>query len=342
MTRGFYERLKPAPVGGGFALEDYWVWCGSVLRGEDGRYHMFAARWPKTLSFWPHYFMLSEVVHATADTPEGPYEFQEVALPARGEGCWDGRMTHNPTIHKWGDTYLLYYIGATFGGPLPTPATPVADGAPLVGEIYRALRIGLATAKSLDGPWERRDAPILEPRPGRWDGALTTNPSPCVLPDGSVLLMYRSQAEDGGLLHLGLARAEHFEGPYERLSDEPVLNFDAQGEHVEDPCLWWEAGQFHVLCKDLKGGLSGERGAGVYATSPDALHWTLADPPRSYARTVRWEDGTQTTLGQLERPQVLMQDGRSTHLFLAAADGPGGFNNATRTWNLVIPLGGRI
>jgi len=24
-------------------MEDYWVWCGSPAKGEDGRFHLFAA-----------------------------------------------------------------------------------------------------------------------------------------------------------------------------------------------------------------------------------------------------------------------------------------------------------
>ena len=31
------EMLLPAPVGGGCSMDGYWVWCGSVIRGEDGR-----------------------------------------------------------------------------------------------------------------------------------------------------------------------------------------------------------------------------------------------------------------------------------------------------------------
>ena len=116
----FIDRIEPAPVGGGFAMEGYWVWCGSVIRGEDGKYHMFAARWPATYLFFQGYPTNSEVVRAVSATPEGPYSFEEVVLPARGAGHWDGRMTHNPTIHRWGDTYLLFYIGSTFTGPYQT------------------------------------------------------------------------------------------------------------------------------------------------------------------------------------------------------------------------------
>ena len=29
----FRSRIQPAPVGGGFAMDDYWVWCGSPAKG---------------------------------------------------------------------------------------------------------------------------------------------------------------------------------------------------------------------------------------------------------------------------------------------------------------------
>jgi len=95
------ERMLPAPVGGGFRMEGYWVWCGSVIKGEDNRYHMFASRWPKSQPMHPGWLSLSEIVRASSDTPEGPYQFEEVVLPARGAEYWDGRMTHNPQITKW-------------------------------------------------------------------------------------------------------------------------------------------------------------------------------------------------------------------------------------------------
>jgi len=58
----FIDRLLPAPRRGGFAQDDYWVWCGSAIRGEDDRFHIFAARWPRTLPFFAGYLTHSEVV----------------------------------------------------------------------------------------------------------------------------------------------------------------------------------------------------------------------------------------------------------------------------------------
>ncbi|MCC2685873.1 MAG: hypothetical protein K0R75_2772, partial [Paenibacillaceae bacterium] len=59
-------------------MEGYFVWCGSVIRAEDKKYHMFASRWPKSTGFPNGYRRNSEIVRAVSDTPEGPYQFQEV------------------------------------------------------------------------------------------------------------------------------------------------------------------------------------------------------------------------------------------------------------------------
>ena len=331
----FIERLQAAPREGGFRMEGYWVWCGSVIQGEDGRYHMFAARWPHELPFFDGYRCYSEVVRAVSDSPEGPYAFQEVVLPPRGERFWDGRMTHNPTIHRCGDTYLLFYIGATYAGPGPSAEELRAKSSAKPQESYASIQIGLATARSVCGPWTRSDEPVLKPRPGRWDGTIVTNPAPCVLPDGRILLYYRANTPNG--LRIGASMADELGQPFQRVADDPVLVFGGDN-HVEDPYVWWAGDHLELLAKDMTGGLSGELHAGIHATSPDGLSWTLSSPPKAYSRRVAWDDGEVVVQGCLERPQLLLHNGQPTHLFAAVADGPGGFNHATETWNMVIPL----
>lgn len=324
-TAGFADRLLPAPRQGGFAQEGYWIWCGSVIRGEDGRYHMFASRWPQSLPFFAGYLRASEVVRAVADTPAGPFRFEEIALPTRGPRHWDGMMTHNPTIHRSGDTFLLFYIGATYQDP---------------ENCYGNIRIGLVTSRSVYGPWERRDRPVLEPRPGKWDSSVVTNPAPCVLRDDRILLVYRSNTPQG--LRLGAALAADCESPFERIADEPVIRFEGK-HYVEDPYIWQSGDHFEMLAKDWTG-MTGESGAGVHAWSADMVHWQLMPRPQAYSRRVRWDDGTETEQGHLERPQLLVEeDGQPTHLYLATGDGPPGFESMkqtamTRTWNMVIPL----
>jgi hypothetical protein len=338
-SRSLFERLLPAPKNGGFRMEGYWVWCGSVIRGEDGRFHMFASRWPKFLPMHPGWLVASEIVRAVSDTPEGPYEFQEVVLPARGAEYWDGRATHNPHITRFGDTYLLYYMGSTHPLPdvKPEEAYGLDDPRCIVARANK--RIGLAVSKSVFGPWKRFDSPILPVRPGKFDSFLTSNPAPSVDEDGSVLLIYKARRYEGnvhGKMTIGAARADRYEGPYRVVSENPV--FPPDRFHLEDPFIWKTSQGYELIAKDMDGNICGEKHGGIHAYSADGLDWKLFDHPKAYSRTVTWDDGTVQTMGNFERPFLLFQDGRPTHLFAATADGKGGFANAANTWNMVIPI----
>jgi hypothetical protein len=231
----FAQRLLPAPVAGGLAMHDYRVWCGSAVRGEDDKFHLFAARWPQRYKFLPGYQSYSEIVSAVSDTAEGPYRFQEVVLGDCGSEFWDGRMTHNPVVLRWAGVYALFYIGTTFEGAKPA-ADQLRDG-PDFWPWYRGIRIGVATSNSVTGPWVRRDQPFLLPQPGGWDAHVVTNPSPCLARDGRLLL-------------------------YLFRSDRPL--FDAPGVSLEDPCVFEIDGHFEMLAKDLNGNLAGELHAGAH------------------------------------------------------------------------------
>lgn len=339
----FSDFLLPAPVEGGFKMEDYWVWCGSPMKGEDGRYHLFASRWPKKYSFFNGYIFYSEIVRAVSDTPTGPYQFAEVVLPARGEQYWDGRMTHNPTIHRYGDKYLLFYIGTTYAGKGPEPDRLIDPMEPEIQQwkedTYGGIRIGMATADDITGPWTRQDVPVLEVRKDKWDYRVTTNPAPCVLDDGSILLIYRSNTPGG--TRLGVAKADSLHSEFVRLTDDHL------SVHVEDPFIWQEGDHFNMLAKDQKGKLTGERHGGVMMTSTDGINWELSENPKAYSRTVKWDNGETVEMANFERPQLLFENGKPAYLFAATADGPGGdekvsgFHRARNTWNIVVPLDGK-
>ena len=93
----FIDRILPAPIGGGYEDPDYWVWGSSVIKGEDGKYHLFYSRWPKKYNFTA-WLTHSEIAHAIADHPAGPYTFIEIAMQSHGGNYWDAITAHNPKI----------------------------------------------------------------------------------------------------------------------------------------------------------------------------------------------------------------------------------------------------
>ena len=101
------ERILPAKKNGGFNEKDFMIWCGSVIKGEDGRFHMFASCWERKLGFGWQWLFQSQVVRACSDAPEGPFSMQETVLPRRDRKYFDGMNTHNPYIRYWNGTYYL-------------------------------------------------------------------------------------------------------------------------------------------------------------------------------------------------------------------------------------------
>ena len=48
-----FHHLDKAPRTPAFECEGYWAWGSSVVKGDDGKYHMFVSRFPKSLPFHP-------------------------------------------------------------------------------------------------------------------------------------------------------------------------------------------------------------------------------------------------------------------------------------------------
>ena len=330
----FYDRLLPAVRNGGFSMEGNWVWCGSVIKGDDNLYHMFATMFSKDFPFHPNWLTNSRIVRAISDKPEGPYAYVDDVLSPRGTSYWDGLMTHNPTIHRSGDNYLLYYTGATYEFDVPTRSRP--DVSASEKSIVRGnQRIGLAISRDLDGPWQRFDRPVLDVRDGYWDSWMTTNPAPMVLENGSILMLYKATDHEKGSVKYGAASASSYDQPFVRFDDTPIFDFDFS---YEDVCIWYEGGNYKMLFNDLTGKITGEVRAGAYATSSDGKSWSIAESPKGYSRTVAWDDGKTSFQGSFERPQILVENGRATHLFSATGDGTSSFFDAKNTWNMVTPL----
>lgn len=337
--KAFIEKLMPAPKNAGLMIEDQWIWGSSVIKGEDGKYHMFADMWSKELGFG-HWVTSTEIVHAISDTPEGPYTYSDIAIGPRDSRYFDGMCAMNPRIIHFKDKYYMFYVGTTYDFPRPQPNTPLVND--WFERAWMNKRIGVASSKSLYGPWERMDRPVIEPRPGHWDGSITSNPSPVVNPKtGKILLIYKS-SEKGPEppLLLGAAEADQPQGEYHRLSENPIFQFTTENNQesdVEDPFVWWENGHYELIMKDRFGHICGEIGGGVHATSEDGIHWNLSSPVKAYSRTIHWNDGTTSTPANFERPFILLEDNKPAYLFAAVGIGPKQWS-FEKTWNMVIPL----
>ncbi len=330
-TVDFSKWLQPVPRSAVFQDPDFNIWCGSMVAGDDGRFHLFYSRWPRSDRHLA-WVVSSEIAHAVADNPLGPYRHVDVVMPRRGAQFWDGLCTHNPTVHRIGGKFYLYYMGNT------------GNGVVVMGDLNwthrNNQRIGVAVADSPDGPWTRFDEPLIDvsPDPDAPDALLTSNPSVAVRADGTVLMVYKAVAQKapppfgGPVVHL-TATSDSPTGPFTKQLKPIFVKGDAHFA-AEDPFVWRDKGGYRAIVKDMGGYFTGQGMSLALFTSPDGFDWKPAAHPLVSTLAIRWDDGTVQSLDRLERPQVWLRNGVPAVLFCAVAENP----EKDGSFNIAIPL----
>jgi hypothetical protein len=182
------------------------------------------------------------------------------------------------------------------------------------------------------------DKPVLEPRKNMWDGAITSNPAPVIYKDGSVLLIYKSapvsypERNKNRKMRFGVAKADHYLGEYKRIGENNQIVLKPIDTSVEDPYIWFDGSKHFMLAKCMDESITGESGAGFVASSIDGIEWQALENPTAYGKTVELSDGTVVKMPKLERPQVLFENGKPTHVFFACR------NSESEIFNMVRPL----
>ncbi|WP_419194087.1 glycoside hydrolase family protein [Novipirellula herctigrandis] len=299
--RSWADRLEYV----GVAVEDpgYHVWGSSPVVGPSGKTHLFLARWPLKQEF-KAWLTHSEIARYVSDSPEGPFVFQEVVVRGSGkEGAWDFQSPHNPNIQKVGDRYVLTYI---------------ANGGGVKSEQVASQRIGMMIADRPEGPWKKvgDDGLILAPPtdPSIWSHQSTVgvnNPALLEHPDGRFFLYYKAMKK-GDVRRMGVAIADQVEGPYAFIADPLTSNSTT----IEDGYAFVENGKVYLLTTH------NNKGTGYLWESDNGIHFT--DPILGYDKMHRYLDkellaNAKVPRGKkFERPQVLVQDGHPTHLYVAS------------------------
>lgn len=312
-------------------------WGGSVVKGEDGLYHMLYSRWPKQIGWeWVNY---SEIAHAVSESPFGPFTHKDVALPDRGEGYWDGYTTHNPTVHKFNGKYYLYYMGNT--GDKKIVSVP---GKARINWLHRNnQRIGVAVAEDPNGPWTRLDEPVLDITHGdstAHDALMTSNPSVCQMVDGRILMVYKcvgkkfSLPQGGPVVHM-VAIADSPTGPFKKYPN-PVFLEEGIRFPAEDPYIWYQDGKYRAIVKYIDHKDKKRVFSLVQYESDDGIDWQKSKNFHISDREITWEDGRIQQMTHLERPQLLVEDGVPVALICAADTLDE--NNVRHSFNVQIPI----
>ena len=117
-----------------------------------------------------------------------------------------------------------------------------------------------------------------------WD-CFTQDPSPMLLPNGTLITAYRAQHchpyEHNENVGIAVADKGAYDVPYRRITTETAAF--PFGTKNEDPFIWHSSRGYHMLTHNQEGGWEGNvfvpdgRNRGGYAWSHDAVHWTVAN-----------------------------------------------------------------
>ena len=318
--------IQPVPETAKFGLSDYMVWCGSMVKGDDGKCYLFYSRWPRASGHLA-WVTESEIAVAVADKPMGPYKHLKVVLPKRDKKYWDADVTHNPTVYKFGKKYYLYYMGTRGTEKFTVPVTMKDPG----WWVYRNnQRIGVAVASSPLGPWKRPDKPTIDTTLHSFDHLMCANPAVTQRPDGKILMVYKGVSKGkmpfGGVVHHGAAIADKPEGPFKKLPNRIFVK-DSVKFVAEDPFIWYQQGKYWAIVKDFNGSFTNAGMSLALFESLDGLDWKPSKNTLVTTTQIPWVSGKKKVT-RLERPQLWLDNGIPKVLFCAVYDGEDNYNVA--------------
>ncbi|MDB4334915.1 glycoside hydrolase family protein [bacterium] len=298
--------------------ENYSIWGSSPIVGDDGKIHVFSARWPE-FNVNPAWRKSSEVAHYVADSPEGPFVFSDVAVKGSGkEGAWDRYAPHNPEIQKIGDYYAITFVA---NSDYRKPAHPSNQ------------KIGLVYSKSLYGPWEKagKGGMVVEVSKdsSHWTfGSGLGVDNPCLNEvDGKPIIYFKNRKNKNGKSYskYGYAIAEKIEGPYV-VSDNPITDNES---YLEDATAFTWNNKYYLLTTDNHGTVTGVTGGGILWASNDSKKFQVDSTQLAYNTIPSYykeydKNKVNKVYGKqpkFERPKVLMVNDEPAYLFA-----PSGWN----------------
>lgn len=191
-------------------LQRWYYWDGQIIKGPEGKYHLFASRWDQARGhngWWS-----SCAVHAVSDNHAGPYLDQGLCWPDN-----QGGKGHNVTALVLPDGRYAVVVSET-----------------RPGDVF--------VSKSLDGPWEQLGSIQVAANEFSRLGRMS-NVSIMVRPDGSFEIVPRSGAiliSTNGILGPYLVQGPNI---YPQIAGLPQHDLG----NLEDPVVWHSGGLYHIV-----------------------------------------------------------------------------------------------
>lgn len=306
------DKTTPVSEDNIFRDPDYYNWCSSIIKGDDGKYHLFYSRWErsKTFNAWLTH---SKVAYAIADRPEGPYKYVNTVIDLDKKQYKAGDMitAHNPKIKYFNGKYYLYFCSTKMERDVTDKEMTETARTGYSHPNWKPLRVNqrtfVASASSLNGKWIINKEPLLEPN-GPIE-TLVVNPAITQGPDKRYYLIIKGDKPGSTKFERNQAVA---------VSDYPDRDFKIQPEPViqdwdtEDVSMWYDqfSARFYAIFH-----------AHTYIgmmTSINGVNWQKAIDFTVMNKRIAQTGGNPDILpDRMERPFVFNENNKPIALSLA-------------------------
>ena len=282
-TNGLEDNGANGGVSAGSETNFYWD--GKILKGSDGKYHLYCVHWKYSIGFGPPGggstgWETSIPMEAISDSLFGPYIYQS-DITQKG---------HNVTALIQPDGTYAVFMGEI-----------------VPGQVW--------SASSPNGPWTSLGNYSTDTNGHNNCGSLSSNATFTLGPDNR----FWGTARAGCVMS-----SDKVTGPYKLLTDDTLPDLEhGDNNDAEDEAIWYSGGYFyivwnywnvqrayHIMSKD---------GVNNW-TSTGAAYQGTQSPANSYSNWLRYTDGTINHWHNMERVGVYVENGHPAAFTFAVTD----------------------
>ena len=298
-----------------FRDSTYFNWCNSIIKGDDGKYHLIYSRWKRDYKFCA-WLTHSTIAHAVSDSPCGPFKYVNTLVDFEKKKYKAGDMitAHNPKIKCFNGKYYLYFISTRLDRKISNKELIQTASTGYSHPNWAPLRVNqrtfVASANSLDDEFVINPSPLVEPA-----GPIQTlavNPAITRGHDGRYYLIVKGDKPGSTTYERNQAIA---------ISDLPDKGFVIQPKPVidewdsEDMSLWYDEDTklyYSVFHAHTYIGMM---------VSKNGIDWEKARDFRISKKRILKADGTVVNPDRMERPYVYLEGGKLKCLSVAVKKG---------------------
>ncbi len=299
-----------------FRDSNYHNWCSSIIKGEDGKYHLIYSRWKRDYTFYA-WLTHSTIAHAVADKPEGPYKYVNTLIDFESEEIKAGELitAHNPKIKYFEGKYYLYFASTTLDRDISNEELIETARTGYSHANWGPMRVNqrtyVASSASLDEPFKVTNEVLIEP-----SGPITTltvNPAITQGHDKRYYLITKGDKPGTTKFERNQAIA---------ISEHPDRDFVMQAKPViqewdtEDMSLFYDQATKYYYAI-----FHAHTYIGIM-TSSDGINWEKANDFEVMKKEIKRTDGKPSIMpDRMERPFLFVEDGEPRVLSLAVKKG---------------------